>query len=85
MKVLLIDDDPDVLEVVSLTFEMRWPDSSVVSALDAFIVRVDASIDSKVHCGTVVRGPSSNVAIGFAWNTISLGSNPTSLKTNSKR
>jgi two-component system, OmpR family, KDP operon response regulator KdpE len=34
MKVLVIDDEPDVLEVVSLTFEMRWPDSSIVSALD---------------------------------------------------
>jgi two-component system KDP operon response regulator KdpE len=34
MKVLVIDDDPDVLEVVSLTFEMRWPDSTIVSALD---------------------------------------------------
>ena len=34
MKVLLIDDDPDVLEVVSLTFEMRWPDSTMVSAPD---------------------------------------------------
>jgi two-component system, OmpR family, KDP operon response regulator KdpE len=34
MKVLVIDDEPDVLEVVSLTFEMRWPDSTIVSALD---------------------------------------------------
>ena len=34
MKVLVIDDDPDILEVVSLTFEMRWPDSTIVSALD---------------------------------------------------
>lgn len=34
MKVLLIDDDPDVLEVLSLTFEMRWPDSTIVSAQD---------------------------------------------------
>jgi DNA-binding response OmpR family regulator len=34
MKVLVIDDDPDVVEVVSLTFEMRWPDSTIVSALD---------------------------------------------------
>ncbi len=34
MRVLVIDDDPDVLEVVSLTFEMRWPDSTIVSALD---------------------------------------------------
>jgi two-component system, OmpR family, KDP operon response regulator KdpE len=34
MKALVIDDEPDVLEVVSLTFDMRWPDSSIVSALD---------------------------------------------------
>ncbi|MFQ6028423.1 MAG: response regulator transcription factor [Dehalococcoidia bacterium] len=34
MKVLVIDDDPDIVEVVSLTFEMRWPDSTVVSAPD---------------------------------------------------
>jgi two-component system KDP operon response regulator KdpE len=34
MKVLLIDDDPDVLEVVSLTFEMRWPESIIVLAQD---------------------------------------------------
>ena len=43
MKVLVIDDDPDVLEVVSLTFEMRWPDSTIVSAPngDAGIEMVD--------------------------------------------
>jgi two-component system KDP operon response regulator KdpE len=34
MKVLVIDDDPDIVEVVSLTFEMRWPDSTVISAPD---------------------------------------------------
>ncbi len=34
MKVLVIDDDPDIVEVVSLTFEMRWPDSTIVSAPD---------------------------------------------------
>ena len=44
MKVLVIDDDPDILEVVSLTFEMRWPDSTIVSAPngDAGIEMVDA-------------------------------------------
>lgn len=44
MKVLVIDDDPDVLEVVSLTFEMRWPDSTIVSAPngDTGIEMVDA-------------------------------------------
>jgi DNA-binding response OmpR family regulator len=34
MKALVIDDEPDVLEVVSLTFEMRWSDSPIVLALD---------------------------------------------------
>ncbi|MBI2855860.1 MAG: response regulator transcription factor [Chloroflexi bacterium] len=34
MKILVIDDDPDVVEVVSLTFEMRWPDAVTVSAND---------------------------------------------------
>lgn len=29
MNVLLIDDDPDIAEVVSLSFEMRWPNSRV--------------------------------------------------------
>ena len=32
MKILVIDDDPDIVEVVSLTFEMRWPDSNIISA-----------------------------------------------------
>ena len=32
MKILVIDDDPDIVEAVSLTFEMRWPDSNIVSA-----------------------------------------------------
>ena len=34
MKVLVIDDDPDVIEAVSLTFEMRWPGSNVLSSPD---------------------------------------------------
>ncbi len=34
MKLLVIDDDPDVIELVSLTFELRWPDAVVVSATD---------------------------------------------------
>ncbi|MBI4297669.1 MAG: response regulator transcription factor [Chloroflexi bacterium] len=34
MKILVIDDDPDVVEVVSLTFEMRWPEAVTVSAND---------------------------------------------------
>ena len=31
---MVVDDDLDVIEVVSLTFEMRWPDAVVVSATD---------------------------------------------------
>ena len=34
MKILVIDDDPDIVEAISLTFEMRWPDSMIMSALD---------------------------------------------------
>ena len=34
MKVLVIDDDPDVAEVISLCFEKRWPQTMVVSAAD---------------------------------------------------
>lgn len=32
MKALVIDDDPDIVEVVSLCFELRWPDATVLSA-----------------------------------------------------
>ena len=34
MKVLIIDDDPDILEAVSLCFEIRWPDATIVTASD---------------------------------------------------
>ena len=34
MKTLIIDDDPDILEAVSLCFEIRWPDTSVITATD---------------------------------------------------
>lgn len=34
MKALIIDDDPDILEVVSLCFEVRWPDMTVLTAPD---------------------------------------------------
>jgi len=43
MKVLVIDDDPDIIEVVTLTFEMRWPNATIISAAtgDAGIQMVD--------------------------------------------
>lgn len=34
MKTLIIDDDPDILEAVALCFEIRWPDTVVVTAVD---------------------------------------------------
>ncbi|UCH43201.1 MAG: response regulator transcription factor [Dehalococcoidales bacterium] len=34
MRVLVIDDDPDVARVISLCFKMRWPQTEVVSAVD---------------------------------------------------
>ena len=32
MKVLVVDDEPEIVEVVSLCFGLRWPDADVVSA-----------------------------------------------------
>lgn len=32
MKVLVVDDEPDVIEVVNLCFGLRWPEADVVSA-----------------------------------------------------
>lgn len=34
MKVLIVDDDPDILETVSLCFEVRWPGVTVLTAPD---------------------------------------------------
>ncbi len=34
MKVLVVDDEPDVIEVVHLCFGLRWPDADVSSAGD---------------------------------------------------
>ena len=34
MKVLIIDDDPDILDVVSLCFEINWDNCTVVAAAD---------------------------------------------------
>jgi DNA-binding response OmpR family regulator len=32
MKVVVIDDSPDIIEVVSLCFQLRWSDTEIVSA-----------------------------------------------------
>jgi DNA-binding response OmpR family regulator len=34
MRVLIVDDEPDVAEIVSLAFRMQWPGSEVTSAPD---------------------------------------------------
>lgn len=34
MKVVIIDDDPEVVEAVSLCFDLRWPNVEVVAAND---------------------------------------------------
>ena len=31
MKVLIIEDDPEIVEIISLTFEIRWPAVQIVS------------------------------------------------------
>jgi len=35
MKILVIDDEPDVVEVVNLCFSLRWPEADVASAGNA--------------------------------------------------
>ncbi len=35
MKVLVVDDDPDVVEAVSICFALRWPDAKLTDAPDA--------------------------------------------------
>ena len=32
IKLLLIEDDPQIVEVISTCFEMRWPGSDIISA-----------------------------------------------------
>ncbi len=32
MKILVVDDEPDVVEVVNLCFSLRWPEADVMSA-----------------------------------------------------
>ncbi len=32
MRVLVIDDEPDIVEVVSLTFTLRWPEAELIHA-----------------------------------------------------
>jgi DNA-binding response OmpR family regulator len=34
MKVLVVDDDPDIVEAVSICFALRWPDTELVDAPD---------------------------------------------------
>jgi len=34
MKILVIDDDPDILDVVNLCIEMRWPEATISTAKD---------------------------------------------------
>jgi DNA-binding response OmpR family regulator len=32
LNILIVDDEPDVVEVVAMTFKMHWPDSAIFSA-----------------------------------------------------
>ena len=35
MKILVIDDEPDICEVITISFNLRWPDAKVLSASTA--------------------------------------------------
>jgi two-component system KDP operon response regulator KdpE len=32
MKILVIDDEPDICEIISITFNLRWPEARVITA-----------------------------------------------------
>jgi two-component system KDP operon response regulator KdpE len=34
MKILIVDDDPDVVEAITLSFGLQWPDARIVDATD---------------------------------------------------
>src|SRR5690242_5569972 len=34
MKIMIVDDDPDVVEAITLSFNIQWPESTLVAALD---------------------------------------------------
>jgi DNA-binding response OmpR family regulator len=34
MKILIVDDEPDLLEVVGLTFRLQWPGAELITAAD---------------------------------------------------
>ena len=34
MRILVVDDEPDVVEVIELTFSLQWPGSEVIAATD---------------------------------------------------
>lgn len=34
MKILLVDDDPDVVEAITLSFGVQWPEATVIGAKD---------------------------------------------------
>ncbi len=34
MKIMVVDDDPDVVEAISLSFGLQWPESTIIVALD---------------------------------------------------
>ncbi len=54
MKILLVDDDPNLIEVLSLTLGMRWPDCSISLARDgeSAIWMVDTATPHLVILGT---------------------------------
>jgi two-component system KDP operon response regulator KdpE len=34
MKILVVDDDPDVIEAIALSFGLQWPDAQIIQAKD---------------------------------------------------
>src|SRR5436305_5072813 len=34
MKIMVVDDDPDVVEAITLSFSLQWPETTIIPALD---------------------------------------------------
>src|SRR5438552_16600261 len=46
MNILVVDDDPDVIEAIALSFGLQWPDARIIQAKDGRSAIAAVSRDS---------------------------------------
>ena len=59
MKVLVVDDSPDIAEVVGLCFELRWPGTNILTAVDGedALAQLEQESPGVLRRGGLVPGP----------------------------